>query len=54
MGWVKAGWLGDPSIGKKLKGVGAGTEQAGGIETWQLKCPNPRHYEHFGIYSYAL
>jgi hypothetical protein len=21
---------------------------------WQLKCPNPRHYEHFGIHNYAL
>jgi hypothetical protein len=26
----------------------------GRIESWQLKCPNRRHYEHFGIYSYAL
>jgi hypothetical protein len=37
---------------QEIKGVGADWRRAGGIETWQLKCPNPRHYEHFGIYSY--
>jgi hypothetical protein len=39
---------------QEIKGRKPTTPRGRAITSWQLKCPNPRHYEHFGIHNYAL